>query len=1069
MFFPGRRAKNIVVALGLAALGAIFLVNTPPSVRAAAGVPRILNHQGRLFDAAGNLLGGAGTAYCFRFSLYDDATVGGGDVKLWPAATSSVMTVTVRNGVFSVGVGDVAAGGDALDFNFQDNDAAYLQTEVATKAGTTCAPGDGAEVFETLNPRQRVMAAGFAINAATVGGFTPSQVASGSGIPVLSSGNLTLAGTNPQFNATSTNTLTLQGGTGTGNIQFFGAANFLTSTGTLTLAGTLNALNINQYLRTTSTPTFAGLTLSGFATGSVLYAGTAGAIAQSSGTFFWDTASSSLAIGTSTTAARLTAVGASTSSAAFALGAYDVQGAALFTVRDDGTIAIGKATASSTVNIGTGTGVDTINIGTGATGGDTITLGSTAAATHILLQSGEASAPFTLTASGVTTSTGLLVNATSLTSGEALRIVGPTSTLLTVGNATEGALDWARVTVGGTSTRDQFYVYGRINSSWQMAYQDFVGGSASIAADANYGNVTLDEDAECIWLSQDTAGASTIRARAGGAAATIGDGCNTGSGGIVGIRINENPVLEARVMVSATTDQFIRIGFTNAVLGADTVTDSTNGIYFRKKAASTTWEAVTRSASTETMYDTGIVVSNTALQTLRIEIDDGVATNVVRFFINGTLATTTTTNVPTVNMGWSVTNGISTATAVRDLIIDWIKVWHDDPPGGSSPGGSSTATFVPFQIVTGADLAEYYRSLGGRIEAGTLVRLVAPAGTTTLAAVEPTSLAYDPMALGIVSTEANITMGNPGDEGAVEVALAGRVPVRVTTHGGRDPIRVGDPLTPSDISGVAMRAAAPGWVVGTAMEDYAGSDEGRILVFVNRAWYGGEEYGVSTTTREFSFASALETLFGIARDTGAVLRDLGVAAAESIRAGFIAVERLFAEKITVLPGGTITVPRGENQIAGEGLIPAGAETTFIANALITERSKIFVVPNGLASVGLAVTEKIPGQGFRVSVPGVLGASLPFDWIIVQTVGDEPPPTVVAPVAPIVPPPPADAVHPSPTTSGIVPTVPPETSLPSQEASSSEVQSSPPMPPAAESPPPPIEPPLAPPVEESPTP
>lgn len=237
-----------------------FLVFVPTKVYGAAGVPKILNHQGRLFDASENPLGGTGTNFCFKFSIYDDAIVGAPDNKLWPSATSSVMTVNVKSGVFNVGIGDTAAGGDALNYNFQDNDSIFLNVEVASQSGGSCA----GVTFETLSPRQRIFASGYAINADTIAGFHAAQSASSNQIPALTAGNLILGGVNPQLNATSTNILTLQGGSGTGDIQFFSSANKITSLGSLTLAGVINAsaLNISS-TSTTSTFSTGGLTVGG--------------------------------------------------------------------------------------------------------------------------------------------------------------------------------------------------------------------------------------------------------------------------------------------------------------------------------------------------------------------------------------------------------------------------------------------------------------------------------------------------------------------------------------------------------------------------------------------------------------------------------------------------------------------------------------------------------------------------------------------------------------------------------------------------------------------------------------
>ncbi len=241
-----------------AALFLLALAVVPSFVFAAPGVPRMLNYQGRLLSSGGTLLGGTGTEYCFKFSLYDTQTVGAG-TKLWPTSAPSTMTATVKNGVFTLGIGDTNIGGDVLDFNFQDTDTAYLNVEVAAKVGATCAPGDGAESFETLSPRQRILASGYAINASMVGGFSASQYASGNQIPVLSTGNLILGGTNPFINATTTNTLTLQGGgEATGDIQFFSSANKITAQGNLTLAGGVTA-SAGTTTNATSTTLFSAI------------------------------------------------------------------------------------------------------------------------------------------------------------------------------------------------------------------------------------------------------------------------------------------------------------------------------------------------------------------------------------------------------------------------------------------------------------------------------------------------------------------------------------------------------------------------------------------------------------------------------------------------------------------------------------------------------------------------------------------------------------------------------------------------------------------------------------------
>lgn len=195
--------------------------------------------------------------------------------------------------------------------------------------------------------------------------------------------------------------------------------------------------------------------------------------------------------------------------------------------------------------------------------------------------------------------------------------------------------------------------------------------------------------------------------------------------------------------------------------------------------------------------------------------------------------------------GWAFTNGSDVEFVVDDLGI----VAADSTINASG----------------GCDLAEKF--LGDDdLEPGTLLR----ADPNTAEGVVPTAKAYDPTMIGVVSTQPAFVMNGPTTDalptvrelmktralitttsdadlerraqeledavdswqrGNVAVALVGRVPVLTTGF-----VKVGEPLTSSDISGHAMAMRKAGPSIGIALESKSTAGRGTVLVLVQPGW-----------------------------------------------------------------------------------------------------------------------------------------------------------------------------------------------------------------------------------------
>ncbi len=171
---PGRGIAAVIIVLE--AVFSIFLymslaerIFVVAPAGAAAGVPDLVAYQGLLTDTSGNPLGGAGSVYCFRYSMWDSQSGGN---QIWPLAalgdassTPSNSTTTVTDGVFSDELGRTDTFG-TLDFGADTTGTStyYLQVQVSTSS-LTCASG-----VETLSPRQQITSDAWSQTAQSVYG-----------------------------------------------------------------------------------------------------------------------------------------------------------------------------------------------------------------------------------------------------------------------------------------------------------------------------------------------------------------------------------------------------------------------------------------------------------------------------------------------------------------------------------------------------------------------------------------------------------------------------------------------------------------------------------------------------------------------------------------------------------------------------------------------------------------------------------------------------------------------------------------------------------------------------------
>ena len=248
---------------------------------------------------------------------------------------------------------------------------------------------------------------------------------------------------------------------------------------------------------------------------------------------------------------------------------------------------------------------------------------------------------------------------------------------------------------------------------------------------------------------------------------------------------------------------------------------------------------------------------------------------------------------------------------------------------------------------TGADLAEWFPA-NEDVQAGDV--LVA-AGSPEH--VEKATGSYQKGLIGVVSTQPGLILSQESETFSALVALAGRVPVKVSNENGA--IEIGDYLTSSaTIPGYAMKATEAGPVIGMALSNFDEA-QGQVIIQVVNTWY-----------------QPVSSLQGGASSTAMMVETMTM---DQLVAGDATFE------------GSVTVKEhlyGSRDMAGRAKIVANDDKVHVA--FETEYAVQPIVTATLRSnvniPGYWWIEEESTTGFDIRLDGSLSQDVEFNWIAV---------------------------------------------------------------------------------------
>ncbi|MFA5854259.1 MAG: hypothetical protein WC866_04195 [Patescibacteria group bacterium] len=357
------------------------------------------------------------------------------------------------------------------------------------------------------------------------------------------------------------------------------------------------------------------------------------------------------------------------------------------------------------------------------------------------------------------------------------------------------------------------------------------------------------------------------------------------------------------------------------------------------------------------------------------------------------------------NFGGSTWNSASNTAITRNISIrndiadaDTYQLSFKNDIGGTLASLNQNGDLAIAGSLTvngGFDYAETFPATPD-LDAGDIVMV--DAENTNGYGVKKSDAAYENTLLGVISTKPGFLTGKQ-DTDTQPVALAGRVPVKVSTESGE--IKPGDPITSSSVPGVGMKAAEAGRVIGIALQGWNEDGIGMVMVFVNPSWWNGPAAlagesvgGTLSLTQDSLMDFKNSTLSNVA----AIVSTNGLWSISSD--GYLTAERVDAKEVNTNKL-TLKANSTADRVVGKAKLQAGYNSIIVENPHVTEESVIVITFEGNPGSNWWIEEKHPGSFTMKLAQGAIGDTpftywvLPIDGVLDQTMmtEEEPPPEV----------------------------------------------------------------------------